>query len=124
MPTSCFWWRTRTTELIFLGGAIPTYAVEQQRKVVVVYMTYSNTTRRSELLNGLWAMGMRQYPVMGEFWDKYSKSMDAVADAWGLKKANTFVVEAVRKYKPKVIVTQDFKRRVRPRRAYGNSESR
>ena len=95
-------------ELIFLGGAIPTYAVEQQRKVVVVYMTYSNTTRRSELLNGLWAMGMRQYPVMGEFWDKYSKSMDAVADAWGLKKANTFAVEAVRKYKPKVIVTHDF----------------
>ncbi|HPJ01877.1 MAG TPA: phosphodiester glycosidase family protein [Candidatus Limiplasma sp.] len=95
-------------ELIFLGGAIPTYAVEQQRKVVVVYMTYSNTTRRSELLNGLWAMGMRQYPVMGEFWDKYSKSMDTVADAWGLKKANTFAVEAVRRYKPKVIVTHDF----------------
>lgn len=95
-------------ELIFLGGAIPTYAVEQQRKVVVAYMTYSNTTRRSELLNGLWAMGMRQYPVIGEFWDKYSKKLDVVADAWGLKKANTFVVELVRKYKPKVIVTHDF----------------
>ncbi len=95
-------------ELIFLGGAIPTYAVEQQRKVVVAYMTYSNTTRRSELLNGLWAMGMRQYPVIGEFWDKYSKSADVVADAWNLKKANTFTVEIVRKYKPKVIVTHDY----------------
>ncbi|MBN1777872.1 MAG: phosphodiester glycosidase family protein [Clostridiales bacterium] len=95
-------------ELIFLGGAIPTYAVEQQRKVVVVYMTYSNTTRRSELLNGLWAMGMRQYPVIGEFWDKYSKSADVVADAWNKKKANTFAVEAVRRYKPKVIVTHDY----------------
>ncbi|MBE0601976.1 MAG: PIG-L family deacetylase, partial [Firmicutes bacterium] len=95
-------------ELIFLGGAIPTYAAEQQRKVVVLYMTYSNTTRRSELLNGLWAMGMRQYPVMGEFWDKYSKKEDEVASAWGKKEANTFVVEAVRKYKPKVIVTHDY----------------
>ena len=95
-------------ELIFLGGAIPTYAVEQQRKVVVAYMTYSNTTRRSELLNGLWAMGMRQYPVIGEFWDKYSKSADVVADAWNLRKANTFAVEVVRKYKPKVLVTHDY----------------
>ncbi len=95
-------------ELIFMGGAIPTYAVEQQRKVVVVYMTYSNTTRRSELLNGLWAMGMRQYPVMGDFWDKYSKKEDDIAKAWGKKEANTFAVEAVRKYKPKVIVTHDY----------------
>ncbi len=30
-------------------------------------MSYSNTTRRSELLNGLWHMGLRQYPVIGEF---------------------------------------------------------
>jgi LmbE family N-acetylglucosaminyl deacetylase len=95
-------------ELIFLGGAIPTYAVEQQRKVVVVYMTYSNTTRRSELLNGLWAMGMRQYPVIGDFWDKYSKSEDEIAKAWGKLQANTFAVETVRHYKPKVIVTHDF----------------
>ncbi len=96
-------------ELIFMGGAIPTYAVEQQRKVVVVYMTYSNTTRSSELLNGLWAMGLRQYPVMGTFWDKYSKKEKTVADAWGIKKANSFGVEVVRKYKPKVIVTHDYK---------------
>jgi len=95
-------------ELIFLGGAIPTYAVEQQRKVLVVYMTYSNTTRRSELLNGLWAMGMRQYPVIGEFYDTYKKSADDMADAWNKKKANTFVVGIVRKYKPKVIVTHDY----------------
>ena len=46
-------------ELIFFGGAIPTYAVEQQRKVVVAYFTRSNTTRSSELLNGLWHMGVR-----------------------------------------------------------------
>lgn len=49
-------------ELIFFGGTIPTYAVEKNMNVVVAYMSYSNTTRRSELLNGLWHMGLRQYP--------------------------------------------------------------
>lgn len=49
-------------ELIFFGGTIPTYAVERGMNVVVAYMSYSNTTRRSELLNGLWHLGVRQYP--------------------------------------------------------------
>ena len=52
-------------ELIFFGGTIPTYAVERGMNVVVAYMSYSNTTRRSELLNGLWHLGVRQYPVIG-----------------------------------------------------------
>lgn len=43
-------------ELLFFGGAVPTYAVERGNQVVVACMTYSNTTRRSELLNGLWQL--------------------------------------------------------------------
>ena len=73
-------------ELLFFGGAIPTYAVEQQRRVVVLYMTYSNTTRRSELLNGLWAMGVRNYPVIGDFWDSYTSSATDAAKNWGRPK--------------------------------------
>ena len=45
-------------ELIFFGGTIPTYAVERGMNVVVAYMSYSNTTRRSELLNGLWHLSL------------------------------------------------------------------
>ena len=56
-------------ELIFFGGAIPTYDTERGMDVVVAYMTYANTTRRSELLNGLWSMGVRTYPVIGDFRD-------------------------------------------------------
>ncbi len=95
-------------ELLFFGGAIPTYAVEQQRKVVVAYMTYSNTTRRSELLNGLWAMGVRHYPVIGEFIDTYTTTADDCAKNWGRQTSVEFVVELLRKYKPKVLVTHDF----------------
>jgi LmbE family N-acetylglucosaminyl deacetylase len=96
-------------ELIFFGGAIPTYAVEQQRKVVVAYFTSSNTTRSSELLNGLWHMGVRNYPVIGDFKDGYAKSLSAAYKAAGGKnKVNEWIVELYRKYQPEVVVTQDL----------------
>ena len=95
-------------ELIFFGGAIPTYAVEQQRKVVVAYFTRSNTTRSSELLNGLWHMGVRTYPVIGNFKDSYAKSLKAAyKSAGGKGKVNEWIVGLYRQYKPEVVVTQD-----------------
>lgn len=95
-------------ELIFFGGAIPTYAVEQQRKVVVAYFTRSNTTRSSELLNGLWHMGVRTYPVIGNFTDSYAKNLKAAyKSAGGKGKVNEWIVGLYRQYKPEVVVTQD-----------------
>lgn len=95
-------------ELIFFGGAIPTYAVEQQRKVVVAYFTRSNTTRSSELLNGLWHMGVRTYPVIGTFKDSYAKNLKAAyKSAGGKDKVNEWIVGLYRQYKPEVVVTQD-----------------
>lgn len=95
-------------ELIFFGGAIPTYAVEQQRKVVVAYFSRSNTTRSSELLNGLWHMGVRTYPVIGTFKDSYAKNLKAAyKTAGGKGKVNEWIVGLYRQYKPEVVVTQD-----------------
>ena len=95
-------------ELIFFGGAIPTYAVEQQRKVVVAYFSRSNTTRSSELLNGLWHMGVRTYPVIGNFKDSYAKNLKAAyKTAGGKGKVNEGIVGLYRQYKPEVVVTQD-----------------
>ena len=95
-------------ELIFFGGAIPTYAVEQQRKVVVAYFTRSNTTRSSELLNGLWHMGVRTYTVIGNFKDSYAKNLKAAyKSAGGKGKVNEWIVGLYRQYKPEVVVTQD-----------------
>ena len=95
-------------ELIFFGGAIPTYAVEQQRKVVVAYFSRSNTTRSSELLNGLWHMGVQTYPVIGNFKDSYAKNLKAAyKSAGGKGKVNEWIVGLYRQYKPEVVVTQD-----------------
>lgn len=97
-------------ELIFFGGAIPTYAVEQQRKVVVAYFTYANTTRSSELLNGLWHMGVRNYPVMGDFRDVYPKDLkEAYKYAGGKEKVREWMTGLYRQFQPEVVVTQDTK---------------
>jgi len=103
-------------ELLFTGGAIPTYAVEKGLKVEVVYFTSSNTTRRSEALNGLWAMGVRNYPVFGSFADRYSngktiaaKANAAYKTAGSKQKVLDWVNELFRRFKPEVVVTHGEK---------------
>ena len=104
-------------EVLFLGGAIPTYAGEKGMNVVVVYMTCGNMEdliknnkpcmRRSELLNGLWEMGVRTYPVINDFWDKYAKKLDKAYEAWGKSKTDQCIVRLFRQYKPEVVITHD-----------------
>ena len=102
-------------ELIFFGGAIPTYATELKRDVVVAYYTRNNPTRSSELLNGLWYMGVRHYPVIGTASDKMSKTMAKAYEyagggneKKGRKTVNEWIVELYRHYKPEVVVTHDI----------------
>ena len=94
-------------ELIFFGGTIPTYAVERGKNVVVVYMSSSNSTRRSELLNGLWSMGVRNYPVIGDFKDTYSSKVDDAYRKWGRDEVLSFITTQIRRYRPEVLLTHD-----------------
>ncbi len=104
-------------EILFFGGTIPYYAAERNMQVVVAYLTSGNmsdliknnrvTGRRSELLNGLWEMGLRNYPVVYDFWDKFSKKLDSAYEAVGKKKVQETMVELLRQYKPEVVVTHD-----------------
>ena len=99
-------------EILFFGGAIPYYAGERKMNVVVAYLTCGTNSkgtevRRSELLNGLWEMGVRTYPVIGEFWDAYSKSLDKAYKEWGKAKVQQFVTGLLRQYKPEVAVSHD-----------------
>ena len=95
-------------ELIFFGGTIPVYDVERGFNVVVAYMSPSNTTRTSELLNGLWSMGVRNYPVIGSFYDGYSASLETAYKKWRKSDVREYVSELIRKYKPEVMLTHDI----------------
>ena len=96
-------------DLIFYGGAIPT-CVDAGRSVQMAYMTYSNTTRRSELLNALWSLGVRNYPVIGPFSDSYQKNVTAqYKRLGGEKKVEAWVRQVIDQVQPRVIVAQDLK---------------
>ncbi len=94
-------------EILFFGGTIPYYAAERGMNVVVAYMTCNYVERRSELLNGLWEMGLRTYPDIGTLDDVYSKKLDTGYDKWGKTKTYQRIVELYRRYKPEVVVTHD-----------------
>ena len=95
-------------ELIFYSGAIPTYAVERGKRVVVAYLSWSNTTRRSEALNGLWSMGIRNYPEFGNFKDSYSANAKDAYKKLGKNDVLGWVTELYRKHQPEVVVTHDL----------------
>lgn len=94
-------------ELLFFGGALPTYAGEQGKDVLVCYMTCNTFERRSELLDGLWACGVTLYPNIGDMWDKYSKKLDTAYEAWGKTTTWKYVTALLRRYQPDVVLTHD-----------------
>ena len=96
-------------EIIFLGGTIPYYAVALKKPTVVVYMANCARYRRAEALNGLWKMGVRDYPDFINLPDEKVDSIEEGVRLWGGKdNILSLVVERIRRYKPEVIVTQDL----------------
>jgi len=102
-------------EHLFFAGILPYYAVERGYQVQVVYLTNHrnvNTKRCHEMLNGLWAVGVRTYPVFGHFKDYFSTSIQQAYGNfkyWGVTEEEllAYVVEQVRRFKPKVAVGHD-----------------
>ena len=95
-------------EILFFGGAIPTYAAEKGKSVQVAYLTESSGFRKSEALDGLWAMGVRHYPEFGWVVDKYPIT-DQVEDGYiyagGKDGVLGWVTRLFRRYRPEVVVT-------------------
>ena len=94
-------------DLLFMGGAVPWYAVEEGRRVVVAYMTCQNPQRRTEALNALWEAGVRHYPVFGDFFDKQLPRED-VWRRWGEENTLAFVTNLYRRFKPQVVISHDL----------------
>lgn len=103
-------------EQLFFAGILPYYAVERGYQVQVVYLTdhrNDNPRRIHEMLNGLWAVGIRSYPVFGEYNDFFTRSKDYAfmsfeALGWPREHMVGFVVEQLRRFKPLVVVGHDF----------------
>ena len=97
-------------EHIFFGGIMPYYAGQEGKKVQVAYLTnhWGEPYRPHELLNGLWTVGVRAYPVISEFNDLYSMSLDHAKTLYDTEKMLAYQVELIRRFKPEVIVGHDI----------------
>lgn len=104
-------------EQLFFAGLLPWYAGEKGYRVQVVYFTdHRNMVsyRVHEMLNGLWAVGVRDYPVFGSFEDYYTFDMyDAYRfyeeQGHSRQELDAFIVEQLRRYQPLVAVSHDEK---------------
>ena len=98
-------------DVLFLGGAIATLAEQTDLKIVVVHlMGYFNKTpvREHERMNGLWALGVKQYPQAGRF-DAAHEGYRLYSGEWkGFFAINEYVTEMIRRFKPQIVITQDL----------------
>ncbi len=113
-------------EQLFFAGLLPYYAVERKMDVQVVYFIQHfnvgntrNYTRPHELLDGLWAVGIRNYPYISEFPDIYAEGKDREATLgqilgrfapYGYEYNDflDFTVGVLRRFKPLVVVSHDL----------------
>lgn len=101
----------------FFAGLLPYYAVGKGYEVQVVYLTDHRNTSPvpvHEMLNGLWACGIRNYPVFGYFWEL--QTVYGINDAfsqyrslgWSRDEMTGFIVEQLRRFRPLVAVGHDL----------------
>ncbi len=111
-------------EHLFFAGLFPLYAAERGLRVQVAYMTSHRNTpttphrtlpsiRCHEMLNGLWATGVRNYPVFGPFIDFLIEDMEGSYRHYeqeGVTREDLlgYVVEQIRRFKPQVVIGHDF----------------
>jgi LmbE family N-acetylglucosaminyl deacetylase len=118
-------------EGIFGGGALPYYSSVLNLPTMLLCMADGNETlRQDELRCAAWSYGLRYEPLFGHFanflssWitnSPYTNSIDVTWDLWadgvfqgdgsdveaGKTRAINCVAEAIRRYRPDVIITHD-----------------
>lgn len=113
-------------EQLFFAGVLPYYTIERNLSVQVAYVVQHfeaygapDHRRPHEQLDGLWAVGVRNYPVMSDFPDLYSESKDrstafssaqAVYESAGVTYSDFvgYMVDCIRRFQPLVIVSHDL----------------
>lgn len=104
-------------EHLFFAGVLPYYAGELGYQVQVVYLTdhHNNVgpTRLREMLDGLWATGVTTYPIWGTYPDFMQRELNTAYMQYERNNITRedligFVMENIRRFKPKVVVTHDF----------------
>ena len=95
-------------EHIFYGGTMPFYSGEENLKVQVAYLTNHYNYRVHELLNGLWEVGIRAYPIISNFPDYYAESLEQAKTIYDENAILEYQVMLLRRFKPSVVIGHDL----------------
>lgn len=97
-------------EHLWFGGVLPYYAGEKDLAVQVAYMVSHDGEpyRRQELLDGLWKVGVENYPILPDFPDIYSESLEHARTVYDEDAVIGYQVELIRRFRPDVIVGHDI----------------
>lgn len=99
-------------DTLFFGGVVP-WCLDKGARVQVAYLISHNDEpfRRNEILNALWACGLRSYPVLGEYEDlgvSTASHRNLYADK-GIPYEEMLqrTLRLYRRYKPQVVICHD-----------------
>lgn len=98
-------------EHLSFAGILPYYAGELGLLVQVAYMTnhWNSPPRPHEMLDGLWVVGIRNYPIIGGFRDRYADSLEQARSLYTWSEVVDYQVELIRRFKPRVVVGHDLR---------------
>lgn len=100
-------------EHLSFAGVLPWMIAQDYDCQVAYFCSHAqNPIRLHEQLNGLWAVGVTHYPVLGVYPDYYSESMQQAlaklsADGYTEEDLIGYQVELLRRFKPYVVVGPD-----------------
>lgn len=97
-------------DALFFGALISYYAIERQLTVQTAFMVDHiwQPHRAHERLNGLWAMGIRHYPILGSAPDTATFDFQEAMSLYYSSDILGWQVEQIRRFKPLVIVGHDL----------------
>lgn len=95
---------------LYFGGTMPYYGGELGMRVQVAYITnhWGEPVRTHELLNGMWTVGITSYPVISEFPDKATFSLETAQNIYDSDEVRGYIVELIRRFKPYVLLGHDL----------------
>ncbi|MBR5322697.1 MAG: hypothetical protein IKU48_04045 [Clostridia bacterium] len=102
-----------SNEHTFFAGIIPYHVANGYRTQVVFFTENTNSTKKHEMLDGLWSVGIKNYPVLSGFSESNTKTSADALKAFAKDKVTedmliAFQTENIRRFQPQVIVSHDL----------------
>jgi LmbE family N-acetylglucosaminyl deacetylase len=97
-------------EHLYFGGTMPYYGGELGLRVQVSYLVnhWTEPYRPHELLNGLWTVGIDHYPVMGPYYDHYTRALAHARTLFPVDEMILYQIGLLRRFKPLVVIGHDI----------------